>query len=65
MVILLEGAFTLLIGIFFLLLDGPLSCADEKLDASQGLFTDREVKIVVNRILRDDPTKGSMHNRQD
>ncbi|KAH0128013.1 putative pantothenate transporter, partial [Aureobasidium melanogenum] len=30
----------------------------------KGWFTDREVKVVVNRVLRDDPSKGDMHNRQ-
>jgi hypothetical protein len=30
----------------------------------KGWFTDREVAIVVNRVLRDDPSKGDMNNRQ-
>ncbi len=30
----------------------------------KGWFTDREISLVVNRVLRDDPSKGDMHNRQ-
>ena len=29
-----------------------------------GWFTDAEEKIMVNRLLRDDPSKGDMNNRQ-
>ena len=29
----------------------------------KGWFTDREIGIVVNRVLRDDPSKDDMHNR--
>lgn len=62
---LLEGLFTLLIGIvsyFYLMV--PSACQTKKPWNKKGWFNDREVKIVVNRVLRDDPTKGDMHNRQ-
>lgn len=29
-----------------------------------GWFTEHEEKIMVNRLLRDDPSKGDMNNRQ-
>ncbi|KAI9052048.1 hypothetical protein LZ554_004301 [Drepanopeziza brunnea f. sp. 'monogermtubi'] len=61
---LLEGLVTLLVGLssFFMM---PASAVQTKTwFRPQGWFTDREVKIVVNRVLRDDPSKGDMHNRQ-
>jgi Major Facilitator Superfamily len=30
----------------------------------KGYYTEREEKILVSRVLRDDPSKGGMHNRQ-
>ncbi|EAW12293.1 putative MFS transporter [Aspergillus clavatus NRRL 1] len=61
---LIEGLITLLVGLtsFFKM---PASAVDtKKWFRPKGWFTDREVRIVVNRVLRDDPSKGDMHNRQ-
>lgn len=61
---LLEGLYSLFIGLaaFFKM---PASPVETKTwFRKKGWFTDREEKIVVNRVLRDDPSKGDMHNRQ-
>ncbi|PLB54097.1 putative MFS transporter [Aspergillus steynii IBT 23096] len=61
---LIEGLITLIIGLvsFFRM---PASAVEtKKWFRPKGWFTDREVRIVVNRVLRDDPSKGDMHNRQ-
>ncbi|RAK96196.1 putative transporter [Aspergillus ibericus CBS 121593] len=60
-----EGLITGLIGItaaFWM----PASPTQTKggLRGKDGWFSEREEKILVNRVLRDDPSKGSMHNRQ-
>ncbi|KAG5361095.1 putative transporter [Yarrowia sp. C11] len=60
----IEGFITLCIGVtsFFRM---PASAAQTKTRfRKKGWFTDREEKIVVNRVLRDDPFKGDFHNRQ-
>lgn len=61
----LEGALTGLIGIvsFFHLPPSPTQTAS-KFRGKEGWFNVREEKIMVNRVLRDDPSKGDMHNRQ-
>ena len=56
---LLEGLVTFLIGVtsFFLM---PASAVQTKAwFRPNGWFSDRELTIVVNRILRDDPSKGT------
>ncbi|KAF7867374.1 hypothetical protein EAF04_005457 [Stromatinia cepivora] len=61
---LIEGLITLLVGLssFFMM---PASAVQTKTwFRPKGWFTDREISIVVNRVLRDDPSKGDMHNRQ-
>ncbi|KAI0593862.1 major facilitator superfamily domain-containing protein [Biscogniauxia sp. FL1348] len=61
---LIEGLITLAVGVasFFMM---PASAVQTKTwFRPNGWFNDREVAIVVNRVLRDDPSKGDMHNRQ-
>ncbi|KAI1822577.1 MFS general substrate transporter [Xylaria intraflava] len=61
---LIEGLITLVVAIasFFMM---PASAVQTKTwFRPNGWFTDREVGIVVNRVLRDDPAKGDMNNRQ-
>lgn len=60
----IEGALTLLVGLisFFKM---PASAVQTKAwFRKKGWYTEREEKIIVNRVLRDDPTKGDMNNRQ-
>lgn len=61
----LEGMLTGLIGIisYFYLPPSPTQ-TKSRFRGKDGWFTEREEKIIVNRILRDDPSKGDMHNRQ-
>ncbi|RDW93492.1 uncharacterized protein DSM5745_00814 [Aspergillus mulundensis] len=61
---LIEGLITLVVGLasFFKM---PASAVETKTwFRPNGWFSDREVRIVVNRVLRDDPSKGDMHNRE-
>ena len=65
----LEGMLTGLIGIasWFYLPPSPTQSASKAWNpfrGKDGWFDEREEKIMVNRILRDDPSKGDMHNRQ-
>ncbi|EGV65738.1 hypothetical protein PSN45_003475 [Yamadazyma tenuis] len=61
---LIEGIFTFLIGIAGFYLMVPSAVETKNRFHPKGWFTDHEIKIVVNRVLRDDPSKGDMNNRQ-
>ncbi|QLG70873.1 hypothetical protein HG535_0A08180 [Zygotorulaspora mrakii] len=61
---LIEGLFTLIIGVSAFFLMVPSVVQTKKPWNKKGWFTEREEKIIVNKILRDDPTKGDMNNRQ-
>ncbi|OQE05194.1 hypothetical protein PENVUL_c026G09445 [Penicillium vulpinum] len=61
----LEGSLTFIIGVisWFYLPPSPTQTASW-LRGKDGWFSEREEVIMVNRVLRDDPAKGGMHNRQ-
>lgn len=60
---LLEGLITLAVGIASFFVMAPSPSQTKRRWRPKGLFTDREVGILVNRVIRDDPGKSSMHNR--
>ncbi|KAF1847014.1 MFS general substrate transporter [Cucurbitaria berberidis CBS 394.84] len=62
---LIEGLITLVIGIFSFGLMPPGACQTKHwFRGKNGWFNEHEEHILVNRILRDDPSKGDMNNRQ-
>ena len=60
-----EGALSLAIAFssFYFMRQGPTETGN-KLFKRKSWFNERQTKILVNRILRDDPSKGDMNNRQ-
>ena len=61
----LEGMVTGIIGLVsFLYLPPSPTQTKSRFRGKEGWFSEREEYIMVNRIIRDDPSKGDMHNRQ-
>lgn len=59
-----RGSITLAIGIATFFRMPPSPTQTRSWFRPKGWFNEREETIIVSRILRDDPTKGDMHNRQ-
>ncbi|SCU96597.1 LADA_0H01750g1_1 [Lachancea dasiensis] len=62
--LLIEGAITFLIGLSAFYMMVPSAVQTRNWLHPKGWFSEREERIVVNRVLRDDPSKGDMNNRQ-
>ncbi|KAF4949650.1 hypothetical protein FGADI_8713 [Fusarium gaditjirri] len=62
---LLEAIGTFIIGLFSWVLMPPGPCQTKSwFRGKDGWFNEREEFIMVNRLLRDDPSKGDMNNRE-
>ncbi|KAI4526624.1 major facilitator superfamily domain-containing protein [Schizophyllum commune] len=61
---LIEGLITLAVGIFSFAMMPAGPTQTRKWYRPKGWFTEREEVIMVNRVLRDDPSKADMHNRE-
>lgn len=60
----IEGGFTLLLGLLSFAAMPPGPTQTRAWFRPKGWFSEREEVIMVNRVLRDDPSKSDMHNRQ-
>ena len=64
---LLEGLLCLFVGaISFFVMPPSITepaIAFRRHDGSNGWWTEEDEKVLVNRLLRDDPTKGDLNNR--
>jgi hypothetical protein len=62
---LIEGSVTFVIGVLSYGFMPPGPCQTKHwFRGKEGWFTEHEEKILVNRVLRDDPSKGDMNNRE-
>jgi len=61
---LIEGLMTFVIGFATFFMMPPSPTQTKSWFRPNGWFTEREEVIATTRILRDDPTKGDMHNRE-
>ena len=59
-----RGSITLAVGIATFFKMPPSPTQTRSWFRPKGWFTEREEVIATSRILRDDPTKGDMHNRE-
>ena len=60
----IEGLITFTVGVWSFFCMTPSITETRAPWRPEGWFTEREEKIAVNRVLRDDPSKGNMHNRE-
>ena len=60
----IRGLITFTIGFFTFFMMPPSPTQSRTWFRPNGWFSERAETIIVSRILRDDPSKGDMHNRE-